>query len=297
VASHPSPIPRIAIWHLWSDTQATGWLRMALDREKIPYAYIRDEEIRAGHLRDQFDVLLYGDNEESWKDQVQGIDTKWGPMPYTKTAQFPSHGVPDASDDITGGIGWAGMANLQEYLTSGGLMIAIGNGSALPLEGGLVRGVSVRSGGAYTPGSEIRASDIPRDILEGAGTLLPARLPAGPARGGEMGGPELEFLLRNLMELRLQVEDLKRRMDQERSPVRILDLGEKGEIGEISVAPLDEGDPDQVVYRPGMTMAEVEKAAIIAALKEFRGNRRRAAEQLGIGERTLYRKLKAYDLE
>jgi DNA-binding NtrC family response regulator len=46
-----------------------------------------------------------------------------------------------------------------------------------------------------------------------------------------------------------------------------------------------------------MTMAEVEKAAIVAALKEFRGNRRRAAEQLGIGERTLYRKLKAYDLE
>ena len=112
-----------------------------------------------------------------------------------------------------------------------------------------------------------------------------------------MGGAELEFLLRNLMELRLQVEDLKRRMDQERSPVRILDLGEKGEIGEISVAPLDEADPDQVVYRPGMTMAEVEKAAIVAALKEFRGNRRRAAEQLGIGERTLYRKLKAYDLE
>jgi len=147
------------------------------------------------------------------------------------------------------------------------------------------------------PGSEIRASDIPRDILEGAGTFLPARLPAGPARGGEMGGAELEFLLRNLMELRLQVEDLKRRMDQERSPVRILDLGEKGEIGEISVAPLDEADPDQVVYRPGMTMAEVEKAAIVAALKEFRGNRRRAAEQLGIGERTLYRKLKAYDLE
>ena len=163
VASHPSPIPRIAIWHLWSDTQATGWLRMAFDREKIPYAYIRDEEIRAGHLREKYDVLLYGDNEESWKEQVQGIDTKWGPMPYTKTAQFPSHGVPDASDDITGGIGWAGMANLQEYLTSGGLMIAIGNGSALPLEGGLVRGVSVRSGGAYTPGSEIRAKFLRPD--------------------------------------------------------------------------------------------------------------------------------------
>ena len=45
-----------------------------------------------------------------------------------------------------------------------------------------------------------------------------------------------------------------------------------------------------------MTMAEVERAAIEAALREHTGNRRKAAEVLGIGERTLYRKLKAYGL-
>jgi DNA-binding NtrC family response regulator len=44
-------------------------------------------------------------------------------------------------------------------------------------------------------------------------------------------------------------------------------------------------------------MADVEKATIAAALKEHRGNRRRAAEVLGIGERTLYRKIKSYELE
>ena len=49
--------------------------------------------------------------------------------------------------------------------------------------------------------------------------------------------------------------------------------------------------------RGGMTMAEVERAAIEAALHEHRGNRREAAEVLGIGERTLYRKIKAYHLE
>jgi DNA-binding NtrC family response regulator len=45
-----------------------------------------------------------------------------------------------------------------------------------------------------------------------------------------------------------------------------------------------------------MTMSEVEKAAIDAALRETRGNRRKAAEILGIGERTLYRKLKEFAL-
>jgi len=156
VATHGAPIPRIAVWHLWSDTQGTGWLRFALDQEKIPYAYIRDEDVRAGKLREKYDVLLYGDNEESWKAQVLGIDPKWSPMPFTKTAQFPSHGVPDASDDITGGIGWSGMASLQEFLNAGGLMITIGNGSALPLEGGLVRSVSKRGSSAWTPGVELK---------------------------------------------------------------------------------------------------------------------------------------------
>jgi DNA-binding NtrC family response regulator len=41
-------------------------------------------------------------------------------------------------------------------------------------------------------------------------------------------------------------------------------------------------------------MAEIERAVIEIAIKETRGNRRRAAEMLGIGERTLYRKIKEY---
>jgi DNA-binding NtrC family response regulator len=47
---------------------------------------------------------------------------------------------------------------------------------------------------------------------------------------------------------------------------------------------------------PGMTMAEIERVAIEAALRETRGNRRRAAEILDIGERTLYRKLRDYGI-
>ena len=58
------------------------------------------------------------------------------------------------------------------------------------------------------------------------------------------------------------------------------------------------GAPESaVLYRTGMRMAEVERAAIEAALSDTRGNRRKAAEMLGIGERTLYRKLKEYEIE
>ena len=42
---------------------------------------------------------------------------------------------------------------------------------------------------------------------------------------------------------------------------------------------------------------ELERRAIINALKKFRGNRKKIAEKLNISERTLYRKIKDYDLE
>ena len=45
------------------------------------------------------------------------------------------------------------------------------------------------------------------------------------------------------------------------------------------------------------TLAEMEKDAIARALRAVSGNRRRAAELLGIGERTLYDKLRRYGLE
>ena len=45
-----------------------------------------------------------------------------------------------------------------------------------------------------------------------------------------------------------------------------------------------------------MTLAEIEKRAIFAAIKRARGNKVRAAKQLAIGKTTLYRKLKQYEL-
>jgi DNA-binding NtrC family response regulator len=154
------------------------------------------------------------------------------------------------------------------------------------------------------PGQEIRASDIPTDVREGGSRLLPVRVP-GATR--EVAGRELEFILRSLMELKLQVEDLRRRVDEEPHRVEVIDgrrpvQGGVGFDGRVEVEPWSqpqpeaESQPSAVLYRSGMTMADVERAAIEAALEETDGNRRRAAEALGIGERTLYRKIKEFGL-
>jgi DNA-binding NtrC family response regulator len=153
-----------------------------------------------------------------------------------------------------------------------------------------------------SPGHEIQPNDLPRQIREGGSArFLPVHV--GPVVRGEAGasGRELEFIVRSLIELKLQVEELRRRMDVDRP------IGVDGWIGEVhpatitpsssvpAIEPRDQAPPPNIVtITPGTKMADIERSAIEAALKETRGNRRRAADMLGIGERTLYRKIKEY---
>jgi len=167
-------------------------------------------------------------------------------------------------------------------------------------------------------GREIVAADIPRAIRESGGRrLLP--VPVGPlVQGSERAqGRELEFIVRSLVELKLQVEELRRRMDHEQRPAQpagwVSEVRPVGspmpgltEVLPVSgyglvrggIEPRDESVPATVItLGPGMTMAEIERLAIQAALRDTGGNRRKAADLLGIGERTLYRKLREYEGE
>jgi hypothetical protein len=147
VPHHETRAPRIGLWVPWADTDSIGWVRYSLDQRKVPYTYLRDEDIRAGAWRDRTDVLLYGHVDLELAEQIQGLPKAWGPMPFKATRQTPSFGKPAESDDITGGIGWEGLAQIQHFVEAGGLMVTLGSGSMLPLEAGIVRGVRRSSGG------------------------------------------------------------------------------------------------------------------------------------------------------
>jgi hypothetical protein len=159
VRRHDAPIPRLGIFVPWADTDSIGWIRYTLEKQKIPYVYLRDEDIRAGKLSEKVDIILYGQVRLDLQGQIHGIAPTAGPMPFKSSPEFPSLGSPVASDDITGGIGWIGLLNLQDFLNRGGLMITLGNASILALEGGLVRNVrrSVEQG-IQTPGVELEVS-------------------------------------------------------------------------------------------------------------------------------------------
>ena len=166
-------------------------------------------------------------------------------------------------------------------------------------------------------GREIGAEDIPRPIRDGGGRrLLPVHVGPMVREGERAQGRELEFIVRSLVELKLQVEELRRRMDVEQrgpAPGWVGDVRAPSAVSGAGVAevvpppgfglmrgiePREQGPQATVItLGPGMTMAEIERVAIQAALRDTGGNRRKAADLLGIGERTLYRKLREYEGE
>jgi DNA-binding NtrC family response regulator len=177
------------------------------------------------------------------------------------------------------------------------------------------------------PGSVIGAEDIPPDIRYSSGRqLLPGSstvvLPTRDGTGGETDGaglqlPQIEFLFRTLVEMKIDLEDLRTEFERFRTRYRQDEPDRSGALRseprsiEIRGRNLGGSDPSELEWpkrpalpgeaaisvEPGMTMADIEREAIVLALRESEGNRRKAAERLGIGERTLYRKLKEYGIE
>jgi hypothetical protein len=171
IAQHAAKAPRIGLWVPWADTDSIGWIRYSLDQRKVPYTYLRDEDIRAGNLKSRIDVLLYGHVDLELAEQIEGLPRAWSPMPFKKTPQTPSFGTPAESDDITGGIGYQGLGQIQQFIEDGGLMITLGSGSMLALEGGLVRFVRRSSGGV--PRSTAGGGPASSAAAQGAATRTP----------------------------------------------------------------------------------------------------------------------------
>ncbi len=87
---------------------------------------------------------------------------------------------------------------------------------------------------------------------------------------------------------------------QLRDCIRIMVVMAEGDVLSVRDIPADIHQLRQLTggagIIAGVKLNELEKQAIIEALKNSDGNREKAAKQLGIGERTLYRKIKEYGL-
>lgn len=136
---------------------------------------------------------------------------------------------------------------------------------------------------------------------------------------------EREFIYQMLFDLRREVAELKRMVGDKHLPMVGRDtdspttssrglaiyqpqpalgrpmektdnslIQDAEEVTDNDVAPKETDEEDVVVDG---SLEEMERKSIKSVLNKNNGNRRLAAKQLGISERTLYRKIKEYDLE
>ena len=149
VVSHQVGVPRIALVHTWLNTQDEGWYRVELDRLGIPYDYVSDQDLsRMGNLRSKYDVIIFGPIRTSAQNLVRGnpkFSESEAPIPWKKSDLTPNMGLsPDQTDDIRGGLGIQGVANLLEFIQNGGLFITVADNASLPIDFGMVSGVSIQ---------------------------------------------------------------------------------------------------------------------------------------------------------
>ena len=128
VKAHDLDIPRIGYIHSWSNTQDEGWVRAALDYYKIPYNYFGENSIRKmGSLRAKFDVILWPHGGAVG----QPAPTSGAPIPYQRSAEYPSLGYPDSTADTRGGLGEDGLKMIYEFVQQGGTLVTEGGTSAI----------------------------------------------------------------------------------------------------------------------------------------------------------------------
>ena len=160
VTNHELDLPRVGVYQSWTSTQNAGWVRYSLDQAKIPYTLFSKDRAREGDFLNDFDVILvpHMSGSTNLGTIIGGIDPKWSPLPYTASSESPSHGQILSSEDITGGIGFKGMAAFEEFVREGGTLVTLGSAGVIATDSGILRGINkINAGGMNTPGSIMTA--------------------------------------------------------------------------------------------------------------------------------------------
>src|SRR5579885_1063354 len=129
--------PRIGLHRSFVPSMDEGWTRWLLEQFGFAYRSLPDAEIRAGRLRDRFDVLVFPDEPA----EVIESGFRPGSMP----------------PEYTGGLGESGAQTLREFVSAGGTILFLNRSTEYALRHlgvparNVVRGLPERD--FYAPGS------------------------------------------------------------------------------------------------------------------------------------------------
>ena len=97
------PGVRVGIYKSSMPNMDEGWTRLIFDTFNVPYSSVRNQEIREGGLRRKYDVVILP--SQRGRDIIEGYATEAMPA------------------ELTGGIAESGLANLKEFVSTGGTLV------------------------------------------------------------------------------------------------------------------------------------------------------------------------------
>jgi hypothetical protein len=112
--THRLKAPRIALYQPWTGSMDEGWTRWVLEQHEFPYTTLHNADVKAGALRDKFDVIVLADQQ----------------------ANSIVNGNASASvrPEYRGGIGDDGVEALRAFVARGGTLVTLGSASDLAIE-------------------------------------------------------------------------------------------------------------------------------------------------------------------
>ncbi len=164
--------PRIAMFQRYNGgNMDEGWTRLMFEQFNVPFATIRDADIKAGNLNAKFDVIVLPN------DAIAAM-----------TGERPAGGNQPPPEDLTppeyrSGFGPEGVKVLQAFVQSGGTLVTFGQAGDLPIQrfGLPVRNIvaNLPSKEFWCPGSTLRMRFNAADPIgygmpaEGLGLFMP----------------------------------------------------------------------------------------------------------------------------
>jgi hypothetical protein len=108
-AGKPVKAARVGLYRPWTASMDEGWTRWILEQYKFPFKSLYNADIKGGHLRSRYDVIVIPDVNER-----QILD---GYRPGTIPERY------------AGGIGEEGAQELRDFVNDGGTLVTFNNAS------------------------------------------------------------------------------------------------------------------------------------------------------------------------
>jgi DNA-binding NtrC family response regulator len=139
---------------------------------------------------------------------------------------------------------------------------------------------------------ELSAQELLPFMPREEGEPIPMLYEGPQPQQSSLGADERQAIFKAILDIKQEVDALKARMDRRELPAP--PVASPAPVMEDEAEWQDQEEPQPLpAEEPSLSVRRSEEELIRQALEKYHGNRKKAAEELGMSERTLYRKLPA----